>query len=130
MRKDENGMTRTAEGGTRTLTPLRTIDFESIASAIPPLRLCLQHTVAESAGQGTATRQLRLDRSAERTKLVCMTSPRPKLVQRLVVFLRSGAVGMLATVCDLGSLALMVRVLGWSPEASNIPSLFLGMVVM
>ena len=29
----------TAEGGSRTHTPLRIIDFESIASAIPPLRL-------------------------------------------------------------------------------------------
>lgn len=27
------------EGGTRTHTPLRTLDFESSASAIPPLRL-------------------------------------------------------------------------------------------
>ena len=27
------------EGGTRTLTPFRTADFESAASAIPPLRL-------------------------------------------------------------------------------------------
>jgi hypothetical protein len=31
-----------AEGGTRTLTPFRTADFESAASAIPPLRLALR----------------------------------------------------------------------------------------
>jgi putative flippase GtrA len=68
--------------------------------------------------------------TSETPKLVCMSSPRPTLVQRFLVFLRSGAVGILATVCDLGSLALMVRVFGWTPEASNIPSLFLGMVVM
>ena len=33
-----NGQLLGAEGGTRTLTPLRGADFKSAASAIPPLR--------------------------------------------------------------------------------------------
>src|SRR4051794_21656991 len=52
------------------------------------------------------------------------------LRRRLLIFLRSGLVGFLATICDLGSLALMVRVFGWSPQASNVPSLILGLVVI
>ncbi|MFO0967746.1 MAG: GtrA family protein [Gemmataceae bacterium] len=50
--------------------------------------------------------------------------------QRLLIFLRSGIVGLLATVSDLGSLAMMVRVFGWSPQAANVPSLFLGLIVI
>jgi hypothetical protein len=39
------------EGGTRTLTPLRETDFESVASTIPPLRLTSQGArIAKDSG--------------------------------------------------------------------------------
>lgn len=60
-----------------------------------------------------------------------MTVPeRTTLGQKLLVFMRSSLVGLGAVVLDIGSLALMVRVFGWSPEVANVPSLFLGMVWM
>lgn len=54
--------------------------------------------------------------------------PKPTWTQKLLVFLRSSIVGIGAVVLDIGSLSLMVRVFGWSPEAANVPSLVLGMI--
>lgn len=62
-----------------------------------------------------------------------MTQPMatsPTLGQRILIFARSCVVGLGATLCDLGSLALLVRVFDWAPEHANIPSLALGMVFM
>jgi len=58
------------------------------------------------------------------------TPTKPTWTQKLLVFLRSTMVGAGAVVLDIGSLSLMVRVFGWSPEAANVPSLVLGMIWM
>jgi putative flippase GtrA len=43
---------------------------------------------------------------------------------------RSGAAGLLATVADLGTLTVLVSVLGVSPRIANVPALVVGSVVM
>jgi putative flippase GtrA len=45
---------------------------------------------------------------------------------RLLILLRSAGVGALATLVDLGALAVLVSVLGVSPRVASAPALALG----
>ncbi len=49
-RRASTGKDASTEGGTRTLTPFRTADFESAASTVPPLRLACASLLALRAG--------------------------------------------------------------------------------
>lgn len=55
---------------------------------------------------------------------------KPSLWQRLIVLLKSSAVGLAATACDLLTTTLLVRLVGWSKQMANIPGLVPGAVVM
>ena len=52
-----------------------------------------------------------------------------RLYHRSTRFLRASAVGILATLADLGTLTLLVEVLGVSKLVANWPSLLLGVTV-
>lgn len=47
----------------------------------------------------------------------------------LLTLLRSGLVGVAATVADMGSLALLVEWVGWRATWANVPALGLGVVI-
>lgn len=55
---------------------------------------------------------------------------RPTILQRFWVLVRSGAVGLAATACDLGTLCLLVYACGVPDRVANVPSLLPGLVVM
>lgn len=58
------------------------------------------------------------------------TSPslgrRPRLPWTLI---RSALVGLVATAADVGTLALLIRGLGFSPVGANVPALLVGVAV-
>jgi putative flippase GtrA len=59
-----------------------------------------------------------------------MSLPRPCAAQSWFgTLLRSSAVGVLATVADLGSLWVLVRGLSWSARAANVPTLIPGLAI-
>jgi putative flippase GtrA len=57
-------------------------------------------------------------------------APQPRsLLERLWVLVRSGLVGLLATVSDLGTLALLIHGVGLHERLANVPSLLPGLLV-
>jgi putative flippase GtrA len=54
--------------------------------------------------------------------------PRP-LLDRVWVLFRSSLVGLVATASDIGSLMLLIHVVGLSDQAANVPSLLPGLVI-
>ena len=61
-----------------------------------------------------------------------MSAPnaKPTLFTRLIVLLKSSGVGLVATLCDLGTTTILVRCFGLSKQAANIPGLIPGVVAM
>jgi putative flippase GtrA len=59
-----------------------------------------------------------------------MSAPRPRATHsRFAALLRSSAVGVLATLADLGSLWVLVRLLGWPAQWANVPTLIPGLAI-
>ena len=52
------------------------------------------------------------------------------LGRRLLILMRSSAVGVFATLSDLTTLLLLIQGVGLSPEWANVPSLLPGLAVM
>jgi putative flippase GtrA len=52
------------------------------------------------------------------------------LGRRLLLLARSSVVGVLATLCDLTTLFLLIRIVGLAAEWANVPSLLPGLAVM
>jgi putative flippase GtrA len=57
-------------------------------------------------------------------------SEQPSLLQRFWILIRSGMVGIIATICDLGTLLILMHGFGLHPRIANIPSLIPGLIVM
>jgi putative flippase GtrA len=55
-------------------------------------------------------------------------SPR-RLANSVLTFARGSAVGIVATLVDMAVLALLVELVGLSPQAANVPALLAGAVV-
>ena len=59
-----------------------------------------------------------------------LTPARPSWPARLPwTFIRSALVGIVATVVDVGALALLIHVAGLTPVQANVPALVLGVVI-
>jgi len=56
-------------------------------------------------------------------------APRVRFFQRVLVWMRSSLVGLLATASDLGTLAILIHAFDLTEKAANLPSLVPGLVV-
>ena len=59
-----------------------------------------------------------------------MSAAKPSLFARIIVLLKSSAVGLVATACDLGTTTLLVRVFDFTKQQANLPGLIPGLAVM